>query len=134
MHRYLALAAASAVGVGLMGRRLRRSVVDKRQSEHVSQTAESYRSARIRILILGAGFGGLATLRHTRPGDRAVAPGHRTDTAQEGPGAQEECHLSLAHYPLDGLSGTFLPDTAPDKRVLQRNHGTITLGVICQVV
>ena len=61
MRKYLALAAAVVVGIALVGRRLMRPRVDKRRSEHVSQTEESYRSARTRILILGAGFGGLAT-------------------------------------------------------------------------
>ena len=73
MGKYLALAAAAAVGASLVGRRLRRSGVDKRQSEHVSQSEESYRSARTRILILGAGFGGLATAlkldQQLRPSD-----------------------------------------------------------------
>jgi len=59
MRKYLALAAMA--GAALAGRRLMRPRVDKRRSEHVSQTEESYRSARTRILILGAGFGGLAT-------------------------------------------------------------------------
>src|SRR5260370_25015574 len=73
MRKYLALAAAAAIGDGLVGRRLRRSGVDKRRSEHVSQTEESYRSARTRILILGDGFGGLATAlkldQQLRPSD-----------------------------------------------------------------
>src|SRR5260370_24818549 len=60
MRKYLALAAAAVVGITLVGRRLMRPRVDKRRSEHVSQTEESYRSAGTRILILGAGFGGLA--------------------------------------------------------------------------
>src|SRR5258708_35077350 len=38
--------------------------------------------------------GGLATLRHTRPGDRAVAPEHRTASAQEGPGAEDMTSMS----------------------------------------
>jgi len=61
MRKYLALGAAAAVGAALVGRQLRRSGLDKRRSEHVSQTEESYRSAGTRILILGAGFGGLAS-------------------------------------------------------------------------
>src|SRR5256886_7308691 len=61
MRKYLALAAAVVVGIALVGRRLMRPRVDKRRSEHVSQTEESYRSAGTRILILGAGFGGLST-------------------------------------------------------------------------
>lgn len=55
------LALATVVGVGLLSRRLRRSSVDKRRFEHVSQSEGSYQSASTRILILGAGFGGLAT-------------------------------------------------------------------------
>ncbi|TMC90712.1 MAG: NAD(P)/FAD-dependent oxidoreductase, partial [Chloroflexi bacterium] len=47
--------------------------VDKRRSEHVSQSEESYRSAGTRILILGAGFGGLAAAlkldQQLRPSD-----------------------------------------------------------------
>jgi NADH dehydrogenase len=61
MRKYLALGAAAAAGAVLVGRRLRRSGMDKLRSEHVSQTEESYRSAGTRILILGAGFGGLST-------------------------------------------------------------------------
>ena len=59
MRQYLALAAMA--GVALAGRQLMRRRVDKHVVEHVSDTEESYRSARTRILILGAGFGGLAT-------------------------------------------------------------------------
>jgi NADH dehydrogenase len=47
--------------------------VDKHRVEHVSGTEESYRSASTRILILGAGFGGLATAlkldQQLRPSD-----------------------------------------------------------------
>src|SRR5205085_1765514 len=54
-------------------RRLMRPRVDKRRSEHVSQSEESYRSAGTRILILGAGFGGLAAAlkldQQLRPSD-----------------------------------------------------------------
>ncbi len=71
MRKYLALAAMA--GAALASRRLMRPRVDKRRSEHVSQTEESYRSARTRILILGAGFGGLATAlklyQQLRPSD-----------------------------------------------------------------
>src|SRR5438067_4319875 len=71
MRKYLALAAMA--GAALVGRRLMRPRVDKRRSEHVSQTEESYRRAGTRILILGAGFGGLATAlkldQQLRPSD-----------------------------------------------------------------
>jgi len=47
--------------------------MDKLRSEHVSQTEESYRRAGTRILILGAGFGGLSTAlkldQELRPSD-----------------------------------------------------------------
>src|SRR5258706_13669887 len=59
MRKYVALGmAAVAVGAALVGRRIRRF---GEESEHVSETEESYRNAGTRILILGAGFGGLAT-------------------------------------------------------------------------
>src|SRR5258706_6998813 len=59
MRKYVALGmAVVAVGAALVGRRIRRS---GEESEHVSETEESYRNAGTRILILGAGFGGLAT-------------------------------------------------------------------------
>lgn len=73
MRKYLALGAAAAIGAALVGRQLRRSGVHRHRSEHVSQTEESYRSAGTRILILGAGFGGLATAlkldQQLRPAD-----------------------------------------------------------------
>src|SRR5260221_13812206 len=59
MRKYVALGmAAVAVGAALVGRRIRRL---GEESEHVSETEEAYRNAGARILILGAGFGGLAT-------------------------------------------------------------------------
>ena len=59
MRKYVTLGmAVVAVGAALVSRRIRRSGED---SEHVSETEESYRNAGTRILILGAGFGGLAT-------------------------------------------------------------------------
>lgn len=62
MRMYVMLGALAALGATFVGRRLRRSSVDKRRRpKHVSQTEASYNSARTRILILGAGFGGLAT-------------------------------------------------------------------------
>ncbi|MFL5624230.1 MAG: hypothetical protein ACJ788_01380 [Ktedonobacteraceae bacterium] len=61
MRKYVVLGTAVAVGAALVGRQRRRSTVDKRRSEHVSQSEVSYRNARTCILILGAGFGGLAT-------------------------------------------------------------------------
>ncbi len=59
MRKYLVLAALA--GAAFVGKRLLRFRVDKRGPEHVSQTEESYRKAGTRVLILGAGFGGLAT-------------------------------------------------------------------------
>lgn len=59
MRQYLAL--ATMAGAALAARRLRRLYVEKHRAEHLSQTEVSYRNARTRILILGAGFGGLAT-------------------------------------------------------------------------
>src|ERR1700731_2632654 len=63
MRTYVMVGAgtAIAVGVALIRRRLRRSGMDRLQTEHVSETTSLYRSAGTRILILGAGFGGLAT-------------------------------------------------------------------------
>jgi NADH:ubiquinone reductase (H+-translocating) len=61
MRKYLALGTALAIGAGLVGRQIRKLDRDKRRTEHISQTEASYRSAHTRILILGAGFGGLAT-------------------------------------------------------------------------
>jgi NADH dehydrogenase len=61
MRKYLALGATVAAGAVIVGRQLRKSGVDERRSEHASQTEASYRSAGTRILILGGGFGGLAT-------------------------------------------------------------------------
>jgi NADH dehydrogenase len=61
MRKYLALGTALTIGAGLVGRQIRKLNRDKRRTEHVSQTEASYRSAHTRILILGAGFGGLAT-------------------------------------------------------------------------
>src|SRR3989475_552093 len=73
MRKYLALAAAVVVGIALVGRRLMRPRVDKRRSEHVSQSEESYRSAGTRILVFGAGLGGLAAAvkldQQLRPSD-----------------------------------------------------------------
>lgn len=53
--------AAVTMGTILATSRARQLSRNRRQSEHVSQTEQSYKSARTRILILGAGFGGLAT-------------------------------------------------------------------------
>ncbi len=56
------LAGATLVGsAALLTRQLRRYRSTRKQAEHVSQTEASYRHASMRILILGAGFGGLAT-------------------------------------------------------------------------
>jgi NADH:ubiquinone reductase (H+-translocating) len=73
MRKYVALGVAAAVGAALVGRRMRRFDVDRHEPNHVSQTEASYRSAGTRILILGAGFGGLATAlkldQQLRPAD-----------------------------------------------------------------
>ncbi len=61
MRTYVALSAIVAAGTALVGWQRRKASVDKRRSGHMSQTEASYRNARTRILILGAGFGGLAT-------------------------------------------------------------------------
>src|SRR5258707_3857478 len=61
MRKYLALGALAVLGAMLAGRQLKRSGRDKRRPKHVSQTEESYQRAGTRILILGAGVGGLAT-------------------------------------------------------------------------
>lgn len=61
MRKYVVLGAALAVGAALVGKRFKRSGKDRHRPEHVSQSEASYRSAHTRVLILGAGFGGLAT-------------------------------------------------------------------------
>lgn len=61
MRKYVAFGAAMAVGAALVGRQRRRSSAERLRSEHVSQTGAAYRNAGTRILILGAGFGGLST-------------------------------------------------------------------------
>ena len=60
MRMYLALGATVAAAAVIMGRQLRKYGVDGHRLEHACQTEASYRSAGTRILILGAGFGGLA--------------------------------------------------------------------------
>jgi NADH dehydrogenase len=50
-----------AAGAVLVGRQRIKADVERHRLKHVSQTEESYRCASTRILILGAGFGGLAT-------------------------------------------------------------------------
>ncbi len=64
MRAFVMAGAAVALGVGvaLVRRQLRRSShLDRLRLEHVSETARLYRNAGTRILILGAGFGGLST-------------------------------------------------------------------------
>jgi NADH dehydrogenase len=60
MRLSVPLGAALALGTGLTAWELRKRSTDRRRREHISQTEESYRNANLRILILGAGFGGLA--------------------------------------------------------------------------
>ncbi|MFL5667642.1 MAG: hypothetical protein ACJ8BW_40795, partial [Ktedonobacteraceae bacterium] len=62
MRAFVMAGAAVALGVALVRRQLRRSShLDRLRLEHVSETARLYRNAGTRILILGAGFGGLST-------------------------------------------------------------------------
>lgn len=61
MRNILVGGAALVGGAILLGRQLRRYRFTGKRFEHVSETEESYRQARMRVLILGAGFGGLAT-------------------------------------------------------------------------
>ncbi|HEY7420280.1 MAG TPA: hypothetical protein VH593_34195, partial [Ktedonobacteraceae bacterium] len=62
MRAFVMASAAVALGVALVRRQLRRSShVDRLRLEHVSETAQLYRNASTRILILGTGFGGLST-------------------------------------------------------------------------
>src|ERR1700730_3975871 len=55
---------AAVIGAALASRRLMRPHGDKHWSERVRETGESYRYASTRILILGAGFGGLTAALH----------------------------------------------------------------------
>lgn len=48
-------------GAGFVGWKLSKRIIRRRREEHISQSEESYRNAALRILILGTGFGGLAT-------------------------------------------------------------------------
>jgi len=62
MRAFVMAGAAVALGVALVRRQLRRSShLDRLRLEHVSETARLYQNAGTRILILGAGFGGLST-------------------------------------------------------------------------
>jgi NADH dehydrogenase len=61
MRRYVMGGAMLVIGATLISKMVRRNRFKKKSLEHVSQTEASYRNARTRILILGAGFGGLAT-------------------------------------------------------------------------
>lgn len=61
-------ALATALGVTVASQQIHKIWSRKRRLAHESQSEETYRSASIRILILGAGFGGLSTalqLEHT---------------------------------------------------------------------
>ncbi|HEY4385083.1 MAG TPA: NAD(P)/FAD-dependent oxidoreductase [Ktedonobacteraceae bacterium] len=49
------------IGIILLGKKMKSYLVGRHRSEHESESEESYRNAGTRILILGAGFGGLAT-------------------------------------------------------------------------
>src|SRR5205823_1628784 len=60
MWKHLAVAATVA-GAIFAGRKLLRSREGDRRLTHTSETEQAYQSAQTRILILGAGFGGLAT-------------------------------------------------------------------------
>src|SRR5258708_38473984 len=60
MRKNVALAALVA-GVVFASKKLLRPHDDERRLDHTSETELVYRNARTRILILGAGFGGLAT-------------------------------------------------------------------------
>ncbi len=60
MRKYILGGATLLAGAILLGSQMRRYRL-KKSPQHVSQTEASYRQARLRILILGAGFGGLAT-------------------------------------------------------------------------
>lgn len=60
MRKYVLRGAIVTAGVVLLARQLRRAGLGRQRSEHASQTEEDYRRASTRILILGAGFGGLA--------------------------------------------------------------------------
>ncbi len=58
MWKKLALG-ATVTGAAFVGRKL---LSDRQHRlQHASETAQAYQQARLRVLILGAGFGGLAT-------------------------------------------------------------------------
>jgi NADH:ubiquinone reductase (H+-translocating) len=61
MRTYLVWGLAATIGGTLLYRKMTRSGRAKQWEQHVSESEEHYRSASTRILILGSGFGGLAT-------------------------------------------------------------------------
>lgn len=61
MLKRLLVAGGVVGGAALVLRRLTRFENQDSISRHTSETADEYKSARTRILILGAGFGGMAT-------------------------------------------------------------------------
>ena len=58
---HLAWGLAAAIGGTLLYRKILRSGRGKQWEQHQSESEEHYRNASTRILILGGGFGGLAT-------------------------------------------------------------------------
>lgn len=60
MLKRVLIGGAALAAAGLVARKLTEND-EVEQPAHISQSADQYRSAKTRILILGAGFGGLAT-------------------------------------------------------------------------
>lgn len=73
MWKRIVLGVVTITGVALAKRTLNRFDVNRRRVRHVSESEESYQHARSRILILGAGFGGLATALQL---DQRLKPAH----------------------------------------------------------
>jgi NADH dehydrogenase len=61
MRKYLMWGSIAAIGGTLLYRKIRRSERAELWRQHMSESEEHYRNAGTRILILGGGFGGLAT-------------------------------------------------------------------------